>query len=187
MWAEGMYINTAIDTCASDEANKRTAMMVEILMMRSCCDCCGNLRKVLYWNYAENKLLALTWCEAIDCSILAAAVTESWIRPRSHLSKITSILHLQYRVPGTLEESIFWEGTVCIALGTTRHKIYIFFMVFTGSAQKGLRIELVQPKNYQVHWFQPILTYSKEKIIQIKRVPNIQLKTLLQVMLCQKL
>ena len=37
---EGMYINTAIDTCASDEANKRTAMMVEILMMRrmSCCD-----------------------------------------------------------------------------------------------------------------------------------------------------
>ena len=96
MWAEGMYINTAIDTCASDEANKRTAMMVEILMMRriSCCDCCGNLRKVLYWNYAEYKLLALTWCEAIDCSILAAAVTESWIRPRSHLSKITSILHL---------------------------------------------------------------------------------------------
>ena len=40
MWAEGMYINTAIDTCASDEANKRTAMMVEILMMCrvSCCD-----------------------------------------------------------------------------------------------------------------------------------------------------
>ena len=149
-------------------------MMVEILMMRrmSCCDCCGNLRKVLYWNYAENKLLALTWCEAIDCSILAAAVTESWIRPRSHLSKITSILHLQYRVPGTLEESIFWEGTVCIALGTTRHKIYIFFMVFTGSAQKGLRIELVQPKNYQVHWFHPILTYSNEKIIQIERVPT---------------
>ena len=37
---EGMYINTAIDICASDKAKKGTAMMVEILMMRrmSCCD-----------------------------------------------------------------------------------------------------------------------------------------------------
>ena len=74
-------------------------------------------------------LLALTWCEASDCNILAAAPSDSWVGflltslTQFHLSKCQQ--HLECRVWSlkfwSFEESIFWGASARRALKTYSH------------------------------------------------------------------